>query len=174
MLFVAHVHLLTNSLLRRRHSGVHGSPKSTVGSLHSGVSARTRCSHPGGTRWFQVEPRREVRGSPVESSAVGGSFSCFRRRKFPREGGDRGFLDPSSSGSTCGGAVEVVRGVFGAIVEEVGARRSGTHKSKVGQIERGSGICTPRMLRQTSKRRSLVCERSSPRQKEKHQRNVHA
>ena len=90
----------------------------------------------------------EVRGSPVESSAIGGSFSCIRRRKFPREGGDRGFFDPSkdsSSGPTCGGAVEVVRGVFGAIVEEIGrgAGRSGTHKSKVGQIERGSGICTP-------------------------------
>ena len=97
------------------------------------VSARTRCSHQeGGRKCCQVEPGQEVRGSPVESSAIGGSFSCIRRRKFPREGGDRGFLDPSkdsSSGSTCGGAVEVVRGVFGAIVEEVGrvAGRSGTH-----------------------------------------------
>ena len=63
-----------------------------------------------------------MRGSPVESSAIGGSFNCFQRQKFPREGGDRGFLDPSkdsSSGSTCGGVVEVVRRIFGATVEEV-------------------------------------------------------
>ena len=144
------------------------------------VSPRTSCSFQGGGKWFQVEPRREVRGSLVESAAIGGSFSCFRRRKFPREGGDRGVLDPSkdsSPGSTCGGAVEVVRGVFGAIAEEVGrgAGRSGTHKSKVGQIERGSGICTPSgcHARLPSGGQSF-CERSSSRQKERHQRNVHA
>ena len=71
-LFVAHVHLLTSGLLRQfrpRQPQVH-SWFSSQWRCRPQVSARTRCSHQGGRKWYQVEPGREVRGSPVESSAI--------------------------------------------------------------------------------------------------------
>ena len=45
------------------------------------VSVRTSCS-------FQ-QKEKLIQVGPVESAAIGGSFSCFRRVKFSREGSDR-------------------------------------------------------------------------------------
>ena len=100
--FVALVHLLTSGLsatpvqLRQRQPQVHSwvSPQSLWNSGPRSQSGQGVVPSKQGRDGFKMKPRREVRGSPVKSAANGGSFGCFRRRKFSREGSDRGFLDP--------------------------------------------------------------------------------
>ena len=92
-----------------------------------------------GGNGFKLNPDEKCAAAQLKVQRLEAALAAFGDESSPEKEASK----DSSPSSICGGAVKVVRGVFGAIAEEVGrgAGRSGTHKSKVGQIERGSDIC---------------------------------
>ena len=96
MSFVAHVHLLTGGLLRRRHSGVHGSRKSTVGSLHSGVGIPAPKSQPvptkEGRNGFKLNPDEKCAAAQLKVQRLEAALAAFGDERSPEKEAIEGFL----------------------------------------------------------------------------------